>query len=266
MDPLTHAVTGLLISNAIVHPEETLIPAIGAVICSSAPDFGFFTRFLPKNKAFEKFHHGISHSIIFGMSMAIIVSTTLDYITGFHSFPLLFIICILAAASHLLLDSLIQNTGIQLLSPFSDKYFSMPILLGMNQFSTYAKCYKNSRIACFNCRFISTIKTPAFIILISGFSLSLIFSQHIKFFSILTLLMTFAFHLFLYHKRKAAKYILLKEIDEKEIEKLGVYVPTLSPYIWQGIVFLNDGSTKVIKMDVKRDKILLHTHMSLLNK
>lgn len=221
-------------------------------------------RIIPENPIFEKFHHGISHSLLFGIFTAVAVSIALFYITGFHSFPLLFFICILSSGSHLLLDALIQNTGIQLLSPFSHKYFSMPILLGKDPLSSYAKCYKKSRFACFKCRFISTVKTPTFIILNSGLLLSVIFSQYLKFFSLSTLSVGICYHLYLFYKRRTVIDSFLRVIGEKEIKKLGVYVPSISPYLWQGIASLNDGSKKVVKMNVKDDKLLLNTHMSVL--
>ena len=144
MDPLSHSITGLMISNSIISPQETIVPAIGAVICSNLPDFDMFTKMLPENTIFMKLHHGISHSIFTGILSVTAVSTAIYFITGFSSFPLLFLICFLSMLSHLFLDSLIHNAGIQLFAPFSKKFFSMPLLLGLNPLSSSAKCYKKS--------------------------------------------------------------------------------------------------------------------------
>ncbi|MBU1627122.1 metal-dependent hydrolase [bacterium] len=245
-----------MVSNVIVSPEETLIPAIGAILCSNLPDLDFFTKMLPENTIFMKLHHGISHSIFTGLVLVTLVSTSLFFITGFHSFPLLFLVCFLALCSHLALDAFIHNTGIQLFAPLSNKFVSMPILLGLNPLSTSAKCYKKSLFVCLNCQFNTAIKSPTVIILFSGFMISLIFYPYIGIISLATLSICFTYHLFLYTRRRLASDFFLNLLEKNNIVKFGVYSAMFSPYIWQGVASQKDGSVSVIRIDIKNKKIL----------
>ena len=256
MDPFTHTITGLMVSNAIVTPKETLIPALGAIICSNLPDLDFFTKMLPENTIFMKLHHGISHSIFTGIALVAIVSTTLFYITGFPSFPILFLVCLLSLFSHLLLDALIHNTGIQLFAPFSNKYISLPILLGLNPLSTSAKCYKKSLFVCLNCQFHTSIKSPTVIILTSGFILSIIFFPLNRLLSIITLLVCMCFHLYLIIQRKIAINLFRSKLEMDTVDRFGVFSATFSPRIWQGVASHHDKSFTIMKLDSKEKKIL----------
>jgi membrane-bound metal-dependent hydrolase YbcI (DUF457 family) len=258
MDPVTHTITGLLVSNSIISPSESIVPAVGAIFCSNLPDLDFFTKLLPENTVFMRLHHGLSHSIFIGLLMTTIVSSTLYFATGFSSFPLLFLICFLASCTHLFLDSLIHNMGIQLFAPFSSKYFSIPILLGLNPLSTSAKCYMKSIFVCLKCQMNTAIKSPTVIILACGFLFSLILFPYIRIVSILTLLVCLTYHSYLYMKRKMAIKIFLGGKVRDEIEKYGVYSASFSPFLWLGVVLFSDKSIVVEKIDVKEEKIREH--------
>jgi len=258
MDPLTHTITGLMVSNAIVPPQETLIPAAGAVICANLPDIDFFTKMLPENTIFMKLHHGLSHSIFTGLVTVTLVSGGLFIVTDFPSFPLLFLVCFLSLCSHLLLDTLIHNAGIQLFAPFSNRYISLPILLGLNPLSTSAKCYKKSLFVCLNCQLNTAIRSPTVIILAGGFLTSLIFFPYNQMISLMTLIICFSYHLFLYARRRKAINLFLNIVNRQTVDKFGVYAAMFSPNIWQGVASHKDGTIDVIKLDVKEKKIINH--------
>ena len=125
MDPLTHSLTGLMMSRAglgRVHPHA----ALTLILAANAPDIDGLSiagGLLP----YIEYHRGLAHSLIFIPAMAAFtVLVVCAIVRRFAGWPRLYLLALAGVASHLLLDW--TNTyGIRFLLPFSSEWFHLDL-------------------------------------------------------------------------------------------------------------------------------------------
>jgi len=122
VDPLTHLATGVICSQLLPAPSRWWAAAAGAIL-AVLPDVDYFCIFWDR-LAFIRYHRGFTHSLVALPLFALAGALLGRFLGGPRWFKPLFILGLVALASHLLLD-LATSYGTQLLSPFSRRRFSL---------------------------------------------------------------------------------------------------------------------------------------------
>ncbi len=147
----------------MVAPETTglspLIPIAAGVVASLTPDLDFITKHFSQ-AAFLRHHHGITHGIISAAMQGALVALIFSAIFGLQFYVPLLIASLAAEVTHLILDMLLHSNGIAILSPFSERRFSLPILLGINPLTALAQCHLQNIAVCTICQLNSAIRNP----------------------------------------------------------------------------------------------------------
>ena len=125
MDPLTHSLTGLMMSRAGLGRVHARGP-LALILAANAPDIdglSLLGGLLP----YIAYHRGIAHSIAFIPVMAILPVLIVAAIArSFEGWRRLYLISLAGVASHLLLDWT-NSYGIRLLLPFSSEWFHLDL-------------------------------------------------------------------------------------------------------------------------------------------
>lgn len=130
MDPITHALTGAVISRAGFYQRfgrtATIIFVIGALI----PDIDHFSLRLAGPLAYLKYHRGFTHSIVGSFIMAAAIAVIASFIKPVKErMGRLTVFCfsLLGIYSHIFLD-LITSYGTQVFFPFSRERYSFDLV------------------------------------------------------------------------------------------------------------------------------------------
>lgn len=129
--PVGHEMAGLIVYNLLRRPLGSKQKVKVVLFCLSVaivPDFDFIPGLLEGVP--NKYHHGLSHSVLVGF----LVSITIGAVFFYNQKPWVFITLFFSIyLSHILLDlfSLDQSYpyGLKLFWPFSNEYFISPRIL-----------------------------------------------------------------------------------------------------------------------------------------
>lgn len=128
MDPVTHAVVGLLIGSK---SDGGISLANGVLVASTigaiAPDLDIVTRCWG-DYAYLKHHRGFSHSIIGLGFLSFLISGLLSLVYPSESFSVLFLWTLFGALSHIGLD-LLNSYGIEIFGPFNKKKWTLNLFM-----------------------------------------------------------------------------------------------------------------------------------------
>ena len=128
--PIAHSVSGYLLAKflplkQIKFPYShtwywlTFYPVLIAILA----DFDF----IPQLITGEKYHRGLTHSLMFALLISLILALPIAYFWK-YSYRAIFCSNFLLYCSHLLLDCFTEGgKGMELLWPFSDVYLKSPI-------------------------------------------------------------------------------------------------------------------------------------------
>ena len=129
--PVGHSLAGYVIAawrDKSLKPRSLMLLGL-YIFLANAPDLDFIPGVLRGTP--NLYHHGISHSIGFGLLFALIAGVLIHWKTG-RRFRREFLFMFAIYGSHLLLDLLSMDGrppfGIPILWPLSDHYFMIPIL------------------------------------------------------------------------------------------------------------------------------------------
>jgi inner membrane protein len=133
MDPLTHVVTGVALSQVVPAPSRGWA-ALAGVFFAILPDLDYVITFKDR-LAFLKHHRGFSHSLTALLLFALLVAGLGRLVGGPRWFRPLLSIGILVLASHLFLDWT-TSYGTQLLNPFTRAKFTLDWLFIIDPYLT----------------------------------------------------------------------------------------------------------------------------------
>lgn len=120
MDPLTHTLTGLMISRTGLGRLHTRAP-LALMLAANAPDIDGFS-ILGGVQSYIHYHRHLPHSILFLPLVAALPVLLLAAIArSFKGWQRLYIVCLAGVASHLLLDWT-NSYGVRFLLPFSSEW------------------------------------------------------------------------------------------------------------------------------------------------
>lgn len=129
--PIAHSATGLLLYR-LAGPEgvrsesdrrQRLLTAVYFVFVANLPDLDFIPQILTG----ERYHHGATHSLVFGALVAVILAAASSRLLG-AAFPRLLVWSLVTLFSHLLLDLFTAGgSGIPLFWPFSGELYQSPL-------------------------------------------------------------------------------------------------------------------------------------------
>jgi inner membrane protein len=143
MDSITQAALGAAIGQATLGRHIGTKAALAGALIATIPDIDVFLRVFYSSYDMLRIHRGLSHSLIFGIFGAAVLSLILGRIKLFSttSFPRLMWFNSLCLVTHSLLD-FCTSYGTQLFLPFSDErlgldivnvvdpVYTLPLLLG----------------------------------------------------------------------------------------------------------------------------------------
>ena len=127
MDPLTHALVGVGVA-ALTGEKFSLANPLctGAVLGALAPDFDIIMQ-LFGDLPYLTHHRGSSHSIPGVLVSSVVIALLLWLVMG-GSMGLIFVLTLMGAISHVLLD-ILNSYGAKILWPFSQKKYSLHLLV-----------------------------------------------------------------------------------------------------------------------------------------
>jgi inner membrane protein len=125
MDPLTHTLTGLMMSRAGFARLHERAP-LALMLSANAPDIDGLSL-LGGVLPYIQYHRGLPHSILFFPLVAALTVVVIGAVRrSFEGWGRLYLLCLAGVASHLLLDW--TNTyGVRFLLPFSSAWFHLDL-------------------------------------------------------------------------------------------------------------------------------------------
>jgi inner membrane protein len=133
MDPLTHAATGLIISQLLPLPSR-FWGAMAGVVFAVLPDVDYFLAAWDR-LAFIRHHRGFTHSLAAIPLLALLGAGINTAIGGRAWFKPFFLLGLAALASHLILDWA-TSYGTQIFSPFTREKFALDWLFIIDPYLT----------------------------------------------------------------------------------------------------------------------------------
>lgn len=128
--PIAHSVSGYILAKFLPQAAskyyqyhwwnwQNFYPVFVAIF----PDLDF----IPQLITGERFHRGLTHTLIFAVGFSLVVAWLISYLRK-SSFKQLFVFTLIIYTSHLLLDLITAGgSGLQLLWPLTDTYFKSTI-------------------------------------------------------------------------------------------------------------------------------------------
>jgi inner membrane protein len=125
MDPLTHTLTGLMMSRAGLSRLHERAP-LALMLSANAPDIDGLSL-LGGIVPYIQYHRSLPHSILFVPLVAALTVVLIGaFRRSFEGWGRLYLLCLAGVASHLLLDW--TNTyGVRFLLPFSSAWFHLDL-------------------------------------------------------------------------------------------------------------------------------------------
>ena len=133
MDPVTHAASGLLLSQLLPSPSRAGA-AIAGLALTFLPDVDYFLVFLDR-LTFIRYHRGFTHSLLAVPLFALLVAAAGRLLGGPRWFRPLFFLGLAVLGAHLLLD-LATSYGTQVFSPFTRRKFTLDWLFIIDPYFT----------------------------------------------------------------------------------------------------------------------------------
>ncbi|MDI6889552.1 MAG: metal-dependent hydrolase [Thermodesulfovibrionales bacterium] len=128
MDPITHSLAGVTISNlGFKQKAATWV----LLLSSIAPDFDYITRFWGMDM-FLRYHRGITHGILALFVIPIIIGLIFGHRKGFFYY---YFIAFLGYAAHLFMD-LTNQYGTRILSPLDWQQYSLDLTFIIDPYIT----------------------------------------------------------------------------------------------------------------------------------
>ncbi|MFC2171789.1 metal-dependent hydrolase [Acidobacteriota bacterium] len=157
MDPVTHAAFAVIVAEALPPHQGELFAVIAAAGGSWAPDIDVLIRPY-RDINFLKWHHGPTHS---GLGGALLAAIWALFVWFLPANPLsywhVWLYASIGMLSHLFLDIIIHNNGLQLFWPLN-RWPSLALFLGLNPYTSSARCGKRSLLICMFCQANSLLR------------------------------------------------------------------------------------------------------------
>ncbi|MDP2682937.1 MAG: metal-dependent hydrolase [Deltaproteobacteria bacterium] len=138
MDPLTHSLSGAILSRTGFYQRFGRMATIILVAAAIIPDIDHLTLRLAGPLAYLKYHRGFTHSIFGGFVVAAIMAGIVCSIKRFREklgYLITFGLFLLGIYTHIFLD-LITSYGTQILFPFSGKRYSLDLVFIIDLYFT----------------------------------------------------------------------------------------------------------------------------------
>jgi hypothetical protein len=232
-----------------------LIPIAIGVAASLTPDLDFITKQISQ-ASFLRHHHGITHGILPTVIQAALVALIFAVFVGMKFYLLLFIAALAAEATHLILDMLLHSNGIAIFSPFSERRFSFPLLLGVNPQTTLAQCHLQNIAVCMLCQLNGAIRNPTPLALFITAVLGVLDFDHLRIYSGVCFCFLAIWYSLAGWARIAARKHMLKLEDFKGWELLGPFPASFYLIKWLG-VFRRDDVYETVVIKLGKDGYLM---------
>jgi len=244
MDPATHILAAVAAAE-IFTPAEfepwTVAASVGAAL---APDVDFLARRF-SHIGLLKFHHTITHSMFSCIFFAALWAGLLTLVSAVP-WLMLFLFAVVGATTHILLDIILHNNGVMLFWPFNRRMVRGGWFLGLNPYTSSARCGERRLTVCLICQAHSLIFNRVFFILVSTALVSLVlwpFRRYI-FLTGIILLVLYVFYT-IRQKRRAA---MLAGESVDNIDEL--FPASFNGLEWLAIARYNRGF-RTAKIDLK---------------
>jgi len=234
MDPLSHTISGIVLSNLIASDSHFLAYTTSFVVAANLPDIDFITRPL-KTLGSPKYYHKLTHSLP-GVVLLPFPAAWLTYVLyPFLSFPKLYGLFLLGTSVHVLLDALLSSSSVPLLWPFTNRRFSLNLLVGLNFRTSSRQCGKPHYIRCVRCQFRGAVFNPILIFFVLGIATALIWPAQKRVLSLLVLLGCTVYCLLIYLNRRGSKRTIVQKIPGLDPGSVFLYPSDIIPFRWLAI-------------------------------
>jgi len=122
VDPVTHAASGLLLSQLLPFPSRAGA-AVAGLVLAFLPDIDYFLVYLDR-LTFIRYHRAFTHSLAAVLLFSLLVAVLGRVLAGPRWFRPLFILGLAVLGAHLLLD-LATSYGTQIFSPFTHRKLTL---------------------------------------------------------------------------------------------------------------------------------------------
>lgn len=120
MDPLTHALAGAALAQAVSRRSTLRLATVAGVVAGMAPDLDIFIRSADDALLHLQYHRHFTHSLLFSVFVALLIAGPLYWIFRRQiEFGRLYLMCLLAYVQGPLLDAC-TSYGTHLFWPFSN--------------------------------------------------------------------------------------------------------------------------------------------------
>ena len=143
MDPITHGLSGAILSRTGFYQRFGRFATIILVIAALIPDIDHISLRLAGPLAYLKYHRGFTHSLMGSFVIAAVMAGAAYSIKhvrerlphGLHGYGILFALSLLGIYTHIFLD-LITSYGTQIFFPFSTKRYSLDLVFIIDLYFT----------------------------------------------------------------------------------------------------------------------------------
>ena len=175
LDPLTHMIAGALVAQSMAPEEHRWAFALVAAGAGVVPDVDFVSRKAKRGLLFLKLHRGFTHSLVATPIIAACAAGSGLALFGTPLWPL-FAASLLAAMTHMVLDTVMHSTGLQVAWPWRRK-LCLHLVVGLNPLTSSARCGERSLMVCLRCTMHSAVISPLVLLMGVGFGASLLLPQ-----------------------------------------------------------------------------------------
>src|SRR3972149_8435619 len=143
MDPITHGLSGAILSRTGFYQRFGRFATIILVIAALIPDIDHISLRLAGPLAYLKYHRGFTHSLMGSFVISAVMAVAAYSIKhvrerlphGLHGYGILFALSLLGIYTHIFLD-LITSYGTQIFFPFSTKRYSLDLVFIIDLYFT----------------------------------------------------------------------------------------------------------------------------------
>lgn len=163
MDPVTHVLAAVTAAEILAPRGAEAGVVVAAAGAALAPDLDFIARRLG-HIGLLKFHHTFTHSFV-GIAALAAVWGALVALVLRVPWHLALAFALLGALTHVGLDLILHNNGLMLWWPFDRRMVRGSWFLGLNPFTSSARCGERKLTVCLLCQAHSVIRNRVTLLL-----------------------------------------------------------------------------------------------------
>lgn len=219
MDPVTHALTGALVSRAGFHQRAGRVATIAVVLGAMVPDADMIVGLLGPEFSLRH-HRGITHSLVGAPFIAMLLGYLVYRFSSLRSYRLAVLMVFIGILSHIFLDY-ITSFGTVLFDPVATGRYALNLVFILDPFMTVPLA------VCFLLIWKGKLRAPRWAFAALGY------------------LMLYLLFCAFMHGRAEGSMLAYVRARGFDVERHTVFPAPLTPFRWLGVVEGADGYMRV---------------------